>query len=260
MKNSKCVIVVPVYKDVPDELEQLSLKQLNMIIDNELDIVFIAPSTINNNEYIKLFDKSDVNLINFSDEYFKSNKTYSQLCLSYDFYKTFNKYEYMLLYQTDCWLFENDIIKWCDMGYDYIGAPIYSPGSRWPNFRTTMRPIVGNGGLSLRKISKMMNITDRTGYIYKKHESEWSTVEYEDMFICDVIAHDIYMRIPDYKIAEQFSIDALPLNIRQLKIPMSVHRVFAFYEWWKNSIPELIDEHILELCKNELERFKKMYN
>ena len=79
------------------------------------------------------------------------------------------------------------------MGYDYIGGPIYSPGSHWPGFKNSMRPIVGNGGLSLRKISMMLKLTDPNGYLYNKYMDKWNSVEYEDMFICDVLAHDIHI-------------------------------------------------------------------
>ena len=165
----------------------------------------------------------------------------------------------MLIYQTDCWIFRNEIKKFCEMGYDYIGGPIYSPGSRWPSFKNSMRPVVGNGGLSLRKISMMLKLTDPNGYLYNKYKDGWNSVEYEDMFICDVLAHDIYINIPDYRIAEQFSIDTLPHHMNKLN-PMAAHRVFALYQYWNKRIDELNDEHIAELCSAEYENFKKMYS
>ena len=256
--NGKCIIVVPTHKYEPDELEQLSLKQLDKIINNEIDICFVCPEKFNTEAYKKLFEKSEFTTKVFDDKFFTSFKGYNHLCLDYDFYKSFEDYEYMLIYQTDCWIFRNEIEKFCDMGYDYIGGPIYSAGSNWPSFKIGTRPIVGNGGLSLRKISKMMKILDPKGYVYKKHKKEWEDIEYEDMFLCDVLFHDILVNVPDYRVAEQFSIDSLPRHIAQLN-PMSVHRVFAFYQWWKTKIPELNDEHIMELCNESYENFKKMY-
>ena len=122
-----------------------------------------------------------------------------------------------------------------------------------------MRPVVGNGGLSLRKISMMLKLTDPNGYLYNKYKDGWNNVEYEDMFICDVLAHDIYINIPDYRIAEQFSIDTLPRHMNKL-IPMAAHRVFALYQYWNKRIDELNDAHIAELCSAEYENFKKMYS
>ena len=223
-----CVIVVPVYNEVPNELEKLSLKQLDIIVKDDMEICLVGPNRINFSSYVELFNNNKPKHANFDDKYFESNKSYSQLCLSYDFYKKFDDYEYMLIYQTDCWIFRNEIKKFCEMGYDYIGGPIYSPGSRWPSFKNSMRPVVGNGGLSLRKISMMLKLTDPNGYLYNKYKDEWNSVEYEDMFICDVLAHDIYINIPDYRIAEQFSIDTLPRHMNKLN-PMAAHRVFALY-------------------------------
>ena len=257
MKLKKCVIVVPVYREKPDELEQLSLKQLDKIV-NDIDIYLIGPSKIDYDSYVNLFDNNKVTKKLFDDAYFVSNISYSQLCLSNELYNLFEEYEYMLIYQTDCWIFRNEIKKFCDMGYDYIGGPIYGAGSKWPSFKIGSRPVVGNGGLSLRKISTMLKITDRNGYIYNKHKDEWDTIKYEDLFLCDIIFHEIMVNVPDYRIAERFSIDSLPLHIQDLQ-PMAVHRVFACYQWWQNLIPELKEEHIEELCKESFENFKKMY-
>ena len=254
-----CVIVVPVYNEVPNELERLSLKQLDIIIKDDIEICLVGPNRINFSSYVELFNNNKPKHANFDDKYFESNKSYSQLCLSYDFYKRFDDYEYMLIYQTDCWIFRNEIKKFCEMGYDYIGGPIYSPGSRWPGFKNSMRPVVGNGGLSLRKISMMLKLTDPNGYLYNKYKDGWNSVEYEDMFICDVLAHDIYINIPDYRIAEQFSIDTLPRHMNKLN-PMGVHRVFALYQYWNKRIDELNDDHIAELCSAEYENFKKTYS
>ena len=255
--DNVCIIVVPVYHNVPDELEQLSLKQLDKIV-LDIDICLIGPDDINYEEYSKLFSNDRIQIKNFNKEYFKSQQSYSTLCLEYDFYNSFSQYEYMMMYQTDCWIFRNEIKKFCEMGYDYIGGPIYSSGSHWPGFNNCSRPIVGNGGLSLRKIYTMKKLTDKNGYLYNKYKDEWYSVEYEDMFICDILAHDIYMNIPDYRIAEKFSVDFIPKYMNRLN-PMGAHRVFGLYNYWKNRIEELNDERILSLCKVEYEKLMNMY-
>lgn len=261
--NNTCAIVVPIYHTTPDELEQLSLKQLNRVIGSEFDVFLIGPDYVDFDDYSKYLSGSGTNnyleYVIFDDKYFKSNKSYSQLCLSYDFYDTFNKYDYMMIYQTDCWIFRNEIQKFCDMSYDYIGGPIYSPASAWTSLKKGLHPIVGNGGLSLRKISTMLKITNPDGYIYNKYKNEWDKIEYEDYVICDVFSHDIKMNIPDYKIAEKFSLDFLPNNVNELD-PMSAHRVFALHQYWNKYIPELNDEHIQNLCEKEFKRSRLMYS
>ena len=45
-----CVIVVPVYNEVPNELEQLSLKQLDTIINDDTEICLVGPDRMNFSE------------------------------------------------------------------------------------------------------------------------------------------------------------------------------------------------------------------
>ena len=253
-----CIIVVPVYKKEPDELETLSFKQLDSVV-TDIDICLIHPQSNDIVPYKEVFNNNDVLNIPFDDSFFTSLESYSRLCLKYDFYKAFEEYEYMLMYQPDCWIFRNDIINWCGLGYDYVGGPIYSRGSNWPSLIRGNHPMVGNGGLSLRKMTTMLKITNPDEYVYKKHTEEWDNITYEDMFICDVVAHEIYMNIPDYKMAEFFSIDFPPLKTEHLN-PMALHRVFVCYETWKNRIDILNDPHIQELCEIEKKKTYGHYN
>ena len=48
-----CVIVVPVYNEVPNELEKLSLKQLNNIIEDDIEICLVGPNRINFSSYVE---------------------------------------------------------------------------------------------------------------------------------------------------------------------------------------------------------------
>ena len=45
------------------------------------------------------------------------------MLLTADFYRRFTDYEYILIHQLDVFLFEDKLLEFCDMGYDYIGAP-----------------------------------------------------------------------------------------------------------------------------------------
>jgi hypothetical protein len=70
--------------------------------------------------------------------------------LSKIFYQRFLKYDYILLYQLDAYVFSDQLHFWCNKNYDYIGAP-------WLCIEnSTKKPKiagVGNGGFSLRKTS-----------------------------------------------------------------------------------------------------------
>ena len=104
----------------------------------------------------------------FKKKYFKSNKTYSRLLLSEEFYRTFLDYEYMLIAQTDTYILNTsysleDFIRISDeRSYDYWGAPWpEGPFGKPYTMKDRMKLTVvkhpeiihvGNGGFSLRHI------------------------------------------------------------------------------------------------------------
>lgn len=249
MDKKKCIIVVPIYKETPDILDQYSLRQLDKVINNH-DIVIATHDNINQDSYKELFKKNQENLSFeiFDENYFKSIKDYSQLLLTYEFYDRFSNYEYMLIYQTDCWIFKDDIDEFCDMGFDYIGAPILSVLSNWPSLtKLHMKYAIGNGGLSLRKISKMKSLMDRNNYVYKQLSDKWADVQYEDMFICEYMTNYAYISFPELDVALKFSTEFLkPMQLGL--IPMGVHRIFMLREAWSSVVPELNNQEVIEAC------------
>jgi len=71
---------------------------------------------------------------------------YNALLTSAAFYRGISS-EMILIFQTDTLILEPDLLE-LFMGYDYVGAP-------WKNGK------VGNGGLSLRRRSKMIEVCER---------------------------------------------------------------------------------------------------
>ena len=61
-----------------------------------------------------------MNLSN-DDKYFNSAfvKAYKDTL-----YSRFEKYEYMLIYQLDAFVFSDRLMEFVEAGYDYIGAPL----------------------------------------------------------------------------------------------------------------------------------------
>ena len=151
------IVVLPIFKNDLTETESISLEQLRLFIHPK-QVCVIRPKNVKKNKYFK-------NEITFENKNFTSRNSYSKLLLSSKFYERFSDYDYMLIYQLDCLIFSNDLKKWTDLNYDYIGAP-------W--FKSSTEPKkglshVGNGGLSLRKIStfiKVLNSTHIPNYQY----------------------------------------------------------------------------------------------
>ena len=253
MKNKKMTycIVVPAYKEHLDTLSRISLRSLQQKTHNYEHVYLITPEGLNISEYLEIFDNIKHTQIN--PIFFKNLYTYTQLCISYNFYNMFSQYDYMMIYQLDCYMFKDEIQRFVDMGYDYIGAPIFSIHSCWKTV-TNKHPAIGNGGLSLRKIEKFKAITDPNGQFRRSFmlsDKVLSTIKIEDMYFCDTIErlYDMRLNKPTLDIALEFSwdqsveyIDALLKNAKLYKLPMGIHAVNKSLDYWKNKIPEINDE------------------
>lgn len=155
-------IVIPIYKTSLETGEYISLTAVFKFFTAD-NIVFLMPqkfkSAINLHSEFKAGE-----YLYFDDICFKNVQEYNKLLLSNYFYSTFKSYEYILIYQLDALLFKNEMEYWCRKNYSYIGAPWFE------NFDTdginTKLWAVGNGGLSLRKVSDFLNVFKYQGKIF----------------------------------------------------------------------------------------------
>ena len=276
-----CVIVIPVYKPTLDCVEEISLKQLHNIIYNppfhmddyrdweERDVFLVYPKGMDISEYKKIYPSLKEKT--FDPEYFKSTATYSQLCISYDFYKSFDWYDYMLIYQLDCYLFRDEISKWCKKGYDYVGGPILSTDCGWNTIKESQKgkkwtPYVGNGGFSLRKISTFKELTDPLGEFrirYNLTDDKLKNVLFEDKYFCNDIYNLYELDVPSWKEALEFGLDmSVDIVYNYLKWtgePMGIHSVDKNIRWWKKVIPEFMDQKVIDYCEEKHKEFFKLY-
>lgn len=139
------VITIPIYRETLSITEKVSLQQLKRILGH-YPCVFVAPESLEF-DYEGLEDGIVVE--RFPDHYFTSITSYSQLLLTEKYYARFAAYDYLLIYQLDAFVFSDRLQEFCDLGYDYIGAPIAPSNPTWHAIGAR----VGNGGLSLRKIT-----------------------------------------------------------------------------------------------------------
>ncbi len=190
-----CCIIIPIYNTIPTDNEKISIRR-NTEVLKDYDIFFVHPFLMDTSAYEELIidvfseeikNKKDTNIADlfndhihfkpFRKKYFKSNKTYSRLLLSQEFYRAFLDYEYMLIAQTDTYILNTDhtleefLSVSREKAYDYWGAP-------WPEgpfakpygikdffkLRVVKRPEdvkVGNGGFSLRHVLHSLNLLER---------------------------------------------------------------------------------------------------
>jgi hypothetical protein len=121
-------------------------------------IFLIGPENLQYDTFFKEAQKRNISLRvkRFSDEYFCCIEGYNKLMMSLDFYQRFRQFKYALIYQLDAYVFRDELKYWCNKGYDYIGAPWFE-GYNLPISTTIIG--VGNGGLSLRKVSGAIKIS-----------------------------------------------------------------------------------------------------
>ena len=248
----KAIVVVPIYKTDLDENEMLSLKRsIKMLYQHPFAIA--CPENLDITPLNSILAPVHYTLQRFEDSYFKGIAGYNKLMLSKVFYNSFSDYEYILICQTDVFVFEDQLDYWCNQGYDYIGAPWIASkqtaitklllninNSLKKKKKTTEHFFkVGNGGFSLRKTSKMQEITSE----------QKDTIEYalanpnelshhvEDVYFSLVAPKYTEMNIPDYKKAVGFAMDRKPdiaMKLNNGKVPFACHRFYnrKVKEFW----------------------------
>ena len=167
-----CIVVIPIYKNVEalSNNETKSIRQCFKIL-GAYDICFVGPPQINFEEYLKMGNKQvNITYKNFAPEYFESIAGYNNLLLLPDFYYAFKNYLYLLLYQTDAYVFRDELQNWCAKEYDYIGAPWFE-GYQNPSPSSKIIG-VGNGGLSLRNVKTSIRVLRRLKQL-KKIRNFW---------------------------------------------------------------------------------------
>lgn len=161
--KTRVAVLVPLYKTSMTPAEEFSFKRtLEILADH--DIYVVGPRRLS--EYF-----SDLQLANtlrlkvkvFEDTYFSSIAGYNRLLKSRGFYQAFEDYEYVLIAQTDALIIRDRLNEWCERGFSYVGAPWFRGGD------VPSQPLsflgVGNGGLSLRKVSDCLRVLSRPRYL-----------------------------------------------------------------------------------------------
>ena len=152
------VILIPVYRGTPTRTESASLGQCLQVLGSH-PIVLVTHSGLDLGAYRELWARYDIPFRTefFEETCFDTLEAYNRLCLSPDFYRRFAAdHDYMLICQTDAWVFRDELDYWCSQNYDYIGAPIYFPYNEKRFTRIFFG--IGNGGFCLRKISHCLKV------------------------------------------------------------------------------------------------------
>jgi hypothetical protein len=227
-------VVIPIYKANPTLAEKASVAQTLAVL-HQHHIYYVIPKGLSLSKYPM---SQNVRIIEFNPTYFLSVKSYNKLMFSASFYKKFKSFQFMLLVQTDAWVFRDELNTWTEKGFDYVGAPWIQipPLQKKPlvHLAKLLYQRVGNGGFCLRRVSTFYRICvymPFLSYIFTKNE---------DLFWGYFAQKLGLIKTPDWKQALMFSFELAPskafaLNCNQL--PMGCH-AWEKYEnkFWKKYI------------------------
>lgn len=147
MQKKLVAIAVPLSKARQfSESEKISLAHIDEFL-GEFPRYFLAPpgNTLSHPGFKEII---------FPQDYFGSAAAHNRLMLSSRFYSTFSQYEFILIHHLDSLVFNDQLQFWCEQGYDLI-APPWIPG---PDVPWLKEQGVGNGGLSLRRVSSFRKV------------------------------------------------------------------------------------------------------
>lgn len=241
-------IVIPLYKAELTADEQKSLAQCFAVL-SRYPITLVKPASLDISLLVAMYPS--LNIESFNDDFFGSIFDYNRLMMSSDFYERFIAYKYLLIYQLDAYVFNDELETWCLKDYDYIGAPwllkakyqsaFFRPWLELKSlfYRLKGKPArpkllgnkVGNGGFSLRKVASHLAITQQSEKTIQHflEKSRQHTEFNEDVFWATQTPE---FKIPNYNEAVAFAFDLHPersLALNHNRLPFGCHG------WYKDN-------------------------
>ena len=159
MSDNKVVILIISHKSKLSDFETISIKQCFKILGN-YNTVFVCPEGMDTSFYYRQFGQS-ITIHYIAKKWLCSYANFNRLKISPLLFKQYEKYDYILFYEPDAFVFKDELEYWCNQGYAYVGAPWldgFSDATSESNFVG-----VGNGGFSLRNVTKHLKCSLNLG-------------------------------------------------------------------------------------------------
>lgn len=242
--NTNTAILIPIYKTELLPLEQFSV-DYSLSMAGGRPCFFVAPAGLDCRYYAQRYPR--VGYEYFPSEYFESIESYNRLLLGSSFYDRFASYEFVLILQPDAILIRDDLDFWTQQPFDYIGAP-------WPEgveltvwrdrfrgeHRRRVRASVGNGGFSLRRVSKcaaLIREFPETNQVF----IEAGTNEDSFFSLLGLLSTDFV--VPNEITASRFAMELKPdyyYAVNGERFPMGAHAWWTVQpKFWAPCIPPL---------------------
>lgn len=219
-KNKLAAVVIPMYKERLTDLEKISLHQCLATL-KRYDIILAVPDKLSAQFF---FDTMIHRVERFDNAYFESVKTYNCLMLTKEFYERFIDYKYILVYQLDAFVFSDKLECFCNMDYDYIGAPWLYGMFRFIDCEHNVW-YVGNGGFSLRKTESFIKLLDERGSLASCNRDA------EDVFFASM--SDSNFKVAPPEVAMKFSIET---DVRKCYEKNNKQLPFGCHAWERYDI------------------------
>lgn len=241
-KKGSVKVLIPIYKTDFSLDELLSIERTHKVLCN-YPIVFIHPKSLNLSSLSEKYSSSE--FYSFEDSFFKGIKGYNRLMLSVEFYSRFSDVDYILIAQTDTFVFRDELSLWCKKGFDYVGAPwLKKPIYDFPIIREFMslslkrdlkkgKPNkqllynkIGNGGFSLRKVESFLAVLNDPNYrevVERFSSSEQYHLSNEDVFWGTI---PLTFKYPTVEEALAFAFDKYPTlswRLNNKMLPFGCH-------------------------------------
>lgn len=269
------VVVIPIYRHDLNNFERLSLLRTFSVLGGH-PIVILAPRSKQAaiQQTLETLIPCDPNyqwhIVN--DQWLASHQDYNQLMLKRDFYENYKAYSHLLICQLDAYIFEDQLLDWCNQPYDYIGGPLYLPNAPYCPEELFC---VGVGGFSLRRLQPIIRLLKENPIIFrtsdfrdtfKRFNIKARTFLFSRFLLCRLVngcrleqsknrlsqylginedavfarylpRYVTTFRIPDSMIGTSFCIDK---HVKLSLADLGGHLPFAAHAWWTN--PENLAE------------------
>jgi len=142
----KVIVLIFTHKAEPSADELRSLRQCCIVLGKH-PMRLVCPRGMDLAAYRAVHPGIVADFID--PKWFKSVGDYNLLKALPWLYRRYAGYEFMLTYELDAWVFRDELLHWCEQGWDYIGAPWFE---RHGACSEEAKPIRGgNSGFSLRR-------------------------------------------------------------------------------------------------------------
>lgn len=160
-KQARLVVVVPTHLERLDDVLAATLLH-NALQLSEYKLEIVLPESCDPMWYLAFFAEHGIqgSVRQVAPKYFGSPAAVNRMGTDSDFYRMYLEFEYILICHLDAWVFRDRLAYWMDLGYDFIGAPLFLPQNGHASFMRRMAPFGCNGGLSLRRVARCIHVLD----------------------------------------------------------------------------------------------------